>query len=180
MLVRVAGTHGGDDFELIDNSEALATFVALHLTADLYISDYVDYRSTDGYFRKYRAIVTAGIVFPYHLAIGTHWKLHHFRTDMGSHAWMQHEEEAFLRNPNTVLTKAHRDALSAIDLKLGLEFYGVDFGIARDGVMVIFEVNASMLVQPDDSAFAYKMATNERVKAAYAAMLAQAASGAHL
>src|SRR5262249_36456539 len=152
-----AGTHGGDAFELIENNTALAKFVAAHPNADFYVSEYVDYRSSDGYFRKYRAIVIAGELFPYHLAIGTHWKVHHFRTDMSSHPWMQGEEEAFLKDSQRVLTAAHRNVFTAIDARLGLEFYGVDFGIAPDGAMVVFEANASMLVQPDDSAFAYKM-----------------------
>ena len=37
---------------------------------------------------------------PYHLAIGDDWKVHHFRTDMADHRWMQEEEElALLSDP---------------------------------------------------------------------------------
>jgi glutathione synthase/RimK-type ligase-like ATP-grasp enzyme len=174
ILVRQAGTHGGDKFERVDDAAGLTAFIKADATRSFYLCNYIDYRSADGYFRKYRMIVVRGRGIPYHLAIGAHWKIHHFRTDMANQAWMQQEEEAFLRTPESVLSNAHRAALDAIARVLDLDFCGIDFAIDRDGTLVIFEANAAMLVQPDDSKFAYKAAANANVKAAFTEMLAAA------
>jgi glutathione synthase/RimK-type ligase-like ATP-grasp enzyme len=174
--VRRAGTHGGNDFELIGDAAALAQFIGGKIAADYYVSDYIDYQSADGYYRKYRAIFVGDKTVPYHLAIGSHWKVHHFRTDMAAQPWMQLEEEAFLGTPNAVLTPQHRATLAAIQKILGLEYCGVDFAIDRTGALVVFEANAAMLVQPDDSKFGYKAGVNDTVKAAFTAVLARAAA----
>ena len=104
MLARPVGTHGGDDFEKIEDPEALAAFLSQRPDHDHYLIEYIDYRSADDYFRKYRLIFVDGQILPYHLCIGSDWKLHHVNTDMANQPWMQQEEEAFLNNPTAVFS----------------------------------------------------------------------------
>ena len=61
---------------------ALATAFARVPSDDYYLTEFCDYRSADGQFRKYRFIFVDRAVYPYHLAIGPHWKLHYWRVDM--------------------------------------------------------------------------------------------------
>jgi hypothetical protein len=96
LPVRLAGTHGGDDFDKCENRNDIAAFVARRPEANYYLTEYADYRSDDGWFRKYRFIFIDGEIWPYHLAIHDDWKVHHFRTGMANHAWMRQEEERFL------------------------------------------------------------------------------------
>src|SRR5262249_15124157 len=77
VLARPAGTHGGDDFEKIEDVAALSAFLAQYPEHDRYVIEYVDYGSVDGHFRKYRFIFVEDEVLPYHLAIGNGWKVHH-------------------------------------------------------------------------------------------------------
>ena len=56
---------------------ALASFLAERPGEDCYLIEYIDYRSADGHFRKYRFIFVDADILPYHLAIGSDWKLHH-------------------------------------------------------------------------------------------------------
>jgi len=56
LLVRVAGTHGGDDFDKFENWHDIAEFVAKRPDAIYYVIEYIDYRSTDDLYRKYRMI----------------------------------------------------------------------------------------------------------------------------
>ncbi|TAL03769.1 MAG: tetratricopeptide repeat protein [Rhodospirillaceae bacterium] len=178
LLLRVAGTHGGDDFERLNGVGEIAMFLAQHPADEYYLAEYVDYQSADGYFRKYRVIFVNGEVIPYHLAIGDQWKVHHFRTTMKDHPWMQEEEEAFLTTPECVFSPQHFAALHKIQSVFGLDFFGVDCAIDRNGDLLIFEANASMLVQPDDSKFPHKIPRNVQVKAAFQTMLARAAADA--
>ena len=70
VLARPVGTHGGDDFEKIENLAALSSFLAQRAEHDHYLIEYIDYVSADGLFRKYRFIFVDGQILPYHLCIG--------------------------------------------------------------------------------------------------------------
>ena len=176
LLVRLAGNHGGDDFEMFRDPHAVAAFVARRPEADYYLIEFLDYRSADGYFRKYRLIGVHGLLFPYHLAIHDHWKVHHFRTDMAGHAWMRREEEAFLAAPQQVFDPPRLAALRAVLAATGLDYCGVDCALDARGDIVVFETNASMLVHDEtDPAFAYKNPYIAGIKAAFAARLARLA-----
>lgn len=171
VLARPTGTHGGERFEKIESFEALAEFISQNPDADHYMIEYVDYKSADNHFRKYRFFFVDGNIMPYHLAIGDHWKVHHNTTSMGDHQWMQDEEKAFLQNPQGVFSAKNYEALRAIGEAVGLEYFGVDCGLDREGNLVVFEVNASMIVHPYNEAFPYKTPFVENIKRAFRAML---------
>ena len=179
LLVRPAGTHGGDDFEKIEGADALAALLEQGADGDRYFIEYVDYRSADGYFRKYRFIFVDGQILPYHLAIADDWKVHHDSTDMADYAWMQQEEEAFLGDPGSVFNPGHYQMLREIQQRIGLDYFGIDCGLDRSGDLVVFEVNASMLVHGQNDDFPYKTPFVQRIKAAFDEMLRKfAMSGA--
>ncbi|MDB5603255.1 MAG: hypothetical protein JWP25_155 [Bradyrhizobium sp.] len=171
VLGRPVGTHGGDDFEKIDSLAELTVYLAHRAETDRYLIEYVDYRSADGYFRKYRFIFVDDQILPYHLAIADTWKIHHVSTDMANQAWMQQEEEAFLNDPAIVFNPGHYQALRAIQQCIGLEYFGIDCGLDACGNLVVFEVNASMLVHDDNEQFPYKTPAVVRIKSAFDAML---------
>ncbi|MGD0430158.1 MAG: tetratricopeptide repeat protein [Acetobacteraceae bacterium] len=174
LLARVAGPHGGDDFDKFDNWADIAGFVSKNPDANYYLIEYINYRSNDGFFRKYRVIFVDGEILPYHLAIHDDWKVHHFRTDMANHAWMKTEEECFLSDLGSVFDAAHQDALLAMARATELDYGGIDCGICRDGRIVVFEANASMLVHDEKNAdFAYKNPYIAKIKHAFDAMLAR-------
>jgi tetratricopeptide (TPR) repeat protein len=174
ILVRVAGTHGGDDFEKFDDWDAIADFISRHPEAYYYMIEYVDYRSLDGYFRKYRVIFVDDEIMPYHLAIHDDWKVHHFRTDMANHDWMKKEEEHFLEDIGGAFTAAHQDTLRAMAKATGLDYGGIDCGIDRNGRIVVFEANAAMLVHDESNdEFAYKNRYVAVIKNAFETMLSR-------
>jgi tetratricopeptide (TPR) repeat protein len=172
LLVRVAGTHGGDDFDKVEDWDDVVDFVAENPEAAYYVIEYVNYRSDDGFFRKYRVIFIDDKIFPYHLAIHDDWKVHHFRTDMANHDWMRKEEERYLQDMGSVFNAAHQDALRAMAKATELDYGGIDCGLDRDGRIVVFEANASMLVHDEKTAdFAYKNPYIARIKQAFDAMM---------
>jgi tetratricopeptide (TPR) repeat protein len=178
VLARPVGTHGGDDFEKVETPDALAAFLSQHPEIDHYLIEYIDYRSADGFFRKYRFIFVDDQILPYHLAISNDWKVHHVSTDMVNQQWMQQEEEAFLNDPAIVFAPGHYEVLRAIQQRIGLEYFGIDCGLDCSGNLVVFEVNASMLVHERNDDFPYKAPFVIRIKTAFDAMLRKfAASG---
>jgi len=180
VLARPAGTHGGDDFEKIESLDELARFLARHPKADHYVTEYVDYASPDGHFRKYRFMFVGDEILPYHLAIGNDWKVHHISTDMADQPWMQQEEAAFLADPAAVFNAANYQALRAVRERFGLDYFGIDCGLDPDGNLVVFEVNASMLVHDDNAEFPYKDPFVRVIKTAFNAMLRSRAGRSRL
>ncbi|MGA2287342.1 tetratricopeptide repeat protein [Bradyrhizobium sp.] len=178
VLVRPVGTHGGDDFEKIEDPVELASLLAQRPNTDRYLIEYIDYRSADTYFRKYRFIFVDEEILPYHLAIAGDWKVHHDGTDMVDHRWMQQEEEAFLHNPGTVFNSDHYRVLREIQRRIGLDYFGIDCGLDRSGNLVVFEVNASMLVHGQNEQFPYKAPFVHRIKSAFNEMLRKCAGAA--
>jgi tetratricopeptide (TPR) repeat protein len=178
LLLRMAGAHGGETFEKIDGPEDITNFLDARDAGSFYVTRYVDYRSADGFFRKYRFVLTDRDIVPYHLAIGEGWKVHHYTTSMHQHAWMQEEEKLFLENPGSVFSPEHFAAMAAIRDAVGLEFFGIDCAHDRAGRLLVFEVNASILVHNDNADFPYKIPFCLQIKRALGAMLTRIARSA--
>ena len=149
-LIRTAGTHGGDALERISDLNQLHDFCARHPAEYYYLTDYVDYRSCDGWFRKYRFIFINRQVHPFHLAIMDHWKIHYWRAGMVNDAWKCAEEERFMRNAADVFPAPAMAAIQQIAQRLDLDYAGLDCGLMPDGRVIIFETNAAMLTHLND------------------------------
>jgi Flp pilus assembly protein TadD len=173
QVVRPAGSHGGEGLQRIDRTADLLEYLNAMPCEAYYLSDYCDFRSRDGFFRKYRFIFVDGAVYPYHLAIGTDWKVHYWRVDMDAAPWMKREEAAFLADYRSVFPGALADMVGTVARRLGLDYAGMDCGLCPDGRIVLFEANANMLVHLADSpeAFPYKHRYVPRIVDAVADMI---------
>ncbi len=173
LLLRSPGYHTGEHFERVETADDLRA-AADALPGDaLLVIGFVDTAGPDGAYRKYRAMTIAGGVYPLHLAISPGWKVHYFTSAMADDDAFRAEEEAFLADPAAAVGLAAMGALAAIAERLGLDYGGVDFGIARDGRIVVFEANATMVLlpPPTEAHFAYRRPYMERAITAARAML---------
>jgi hypothetical protein len=118
---------------------------------ELMAIEYLDAYRDDGCARKYRVMMIDGQLYPLHLAISRHWKVHYFTAAMADDAAHQAEEAAFLGDMHTVLGETAMAGLGTIQAALGLDFGGVDFALAADGKVLLFEANATMLIHPPDA-----------------------------
>ena len=176
VLVRPVGSHGGAGLVLAADAEALAA-TQVPPGADAYLTAYVDYRSPDGFFRKYRMIFVDRRPHPYHLAIGRHWMVHHQSTDMATDPARIAEEMAFLSDPAAAIGETALAAVAAIGARLDLDYGGVDFTLTADGRVLVFEANATMLthLEPEDGPFAAKNPHIRPIMEAFQAHLAAVA-----
>jgi tetratricopeptide (TPR) repeat protein len=150
VLLRSAGKHGGDTAQRIDNADALDRAVAeLADGTTTYVTAYHDYRSADGYFRKYRAIFVDRKPLPYHLAISPNWLVHYFSADMLDHPKKRAEELRYLQDMPAALGATAMQALADIGARMDLDYCGIDFSCLPDGRILLFECNATMLVHPE-------------------------------
>jgi hypothetical protein len=153
-------------------TSALASLPGPELTA----IGYLDSRGPDGKVRKYRVMMIDGHLYPLHVAISSHWKIHYFTAEMAERAEHRAEDAEFLENMPAVLGPRATTALEQIQSTLQLDYAGIDFGLSPSGDVLLFEANATMVVNPPepDERWAYRRPAVERIFAAVRRMLLSA------
>jgi len=173
LLLRTPGFHGGQHFVRVESSAGLADGVA-ELggpggdAAEVMAIEYLDARGADGWVRKYRVMMVGGQLYPLHLAISQQWKIHYFSADMRDRAEHRAEEAKFLADMPGVLGANAMAALEQLSAAIGLDYGGIDFALNQRGEILLFEANATMVVeQPDgDPRWDYRRAAVERIHGA--------------
>jgi glutathione synthase/RimK-type ligase-like ATP-grasp enzyme len=148
VLLRSPGFHGGDYFVSVFGSDALTEALRELPGDELLAIEWLNSRSEDGLFRKYRVMSIDGILYPMHLAISSQWKVHYFTSDTAANEAHRVEEAAFLEDFPAVIGPEGTAALQLISRTLGLEYCGIDFGIDRLGNILLYEANATMIITP--------------------------------
>jgi glutathione synthase/RimK-type ligase-like ATP-grasp enzyme len=135
---------------------------------DLIAIEYVETRSTDGAWRKYRVMAIDGVLYPVHLAIAHRWDVHYFSAATDERDEYRAEEARFLADPAAALGSRAWDALGRVRDALDLDYAGIDFALAADGRIVVFEANAAMtaLRPGPGERFAYRLPASDAVAAA--------------
>lgn len=150
LLMRPVHTQGGIGLVLAATATELAQCRALQ-SGPVYVSRFVDYRSADSWFRKYRIIFIDRKPYPYHLAISQNWMVHYQTAEMETCPWKLEEEKKFLQHPEAVIGVAGMQAIHAIGARMDLDYAGIDFSIMPDGRILVFEANPTMLAHPENS-----------------------------
>jgi len=178
LVLRPVYSHGGLDMELVRSAEEFHRYCKRQ-SGPLYVSRFIDYRSGDGWYRKYRMIFIDRNPHAYHLAISRNWMVHYHNADMESHPWKLEEELAFLRDPEAVIGRNGMDAIRAIASRLDLDYAGIDFSLMPDGRVLVFEANSTMLVHPESATglLAPKNPYVQRILDAFEQLLARTAEG---
>ncbi len=173
LLVRTPGFHTGRHFLKVENGAALAGAVETLPGQEVMVIEFLDARGADGKVRKYRAMMIGGDLYPLHVAISSQWKIHYFTAEMAERADHRAEDAEFLDNMAGVLGERAMEGLQRIQSALGLDYGGIDFGLNAAGDVLLFEANATMVVNPPDSdeRWAYRRPAVERIFAAVRRML---------
>ena len=173
LLLRTPGFHTGRHFLRVEGPEALAAAVAQLPGRELTVIEFLNARGADGKVRKYRVMMIDGQLYPLHVAISSHWKIHYFTAEMAEQADNRAEDAEFLENMPGVLGPRAMQALAHIQATLGLDYAGIDFGLSDAGDLLLFEANATMVVNPPepDERWAYRCQAVERIFAAVRRML---------
>jgi hypothetical protein len=175
LLLRTPGFHTGQHFRLVDHRAALRDAMATLPGDDLLAIQYLDASGPDGMARKYRVMFIDGALYPLHLAISEDWKVHYFTAAMTTNAAYRDEERRFLDDMPAVLGQRAMAALTGICTALALDYAGVDFALANDGSVLLFEANATMAVIPPgpDPIWDYRRLATDDVSLAVTRMLAR-------
>ena len=173
MLVRAVGAHCGKDLLRVETVAELAPWLESQPAQAFYVSPYVDYRSPDGLFRKYRIVLIDGEPFASHLAIAEHWMINYMNAHMELSPARRAEEAAFMDGFASGFAAQHREALAAIHARLGLDYLVIDCAETRTGELLVFEVDSAALVHAEDPVdlFPYKQPAMAKLFQAFVALL---------
>lgn len=150
VIIRPVGSHAGLGLERLERPDDFAPYALRTPSHRYFVSPFVDYSSSDGFFRKYRIVFVDGEPYPVHLAISQTWMIHYYNAPMAENRWMRDEEAAFLANIEDVFDGPRMDALRAIASAVGLEYFGIDCAVTSEGKVLVFEADPAMLVHTSD------------------------------
>jgi hypothetical protein len=173
VIVRPRGSHAGKGLAKLDDSAAIAHYLVEHSQESFFISRFVDYRSDDGLFRKYRIVFIDSHPYACHLAIADRWDLWYLNAGMSDSADKRFEEETFMSTFDTGFAQRHCAALSGLSKRIGLDYFTVDCAETKEGSLLIFEADNTAIVHDMDppDIFPYKAPQMRKVFDAFAAML---------
>ena len=141
VIARLVGTQTGRTQILIESAGEWARFHGISWRErEVYLTQYVECRDLDGFYRKQRLGFVGGRAFPISLQTGRMWSVHSaIRPPEGVSS-----EEIWLEAFEATMLPQLEERLTEIFKRVGLEFFGMDFSLRPDGNIVVFEVNASM------------------------------------
>jgi glutathione synthase/RimK-type ligase-like ATP-grasp enzyme len=177
LLLRPVGDHGGENLALVRDDAEKRAWLAANQGDGVLVMPFLDFRSADGHWRKYRLIFVDRRVWPFHLAICDDWLAHYWRAGMRRSAWKKAEEAEFLADWRAVFGAKAALAAEEIARRLDLDYGGIDCALTRDGTLVLFEANACMLLHLDEpeAAFPYKHRHVPLIRDAFTRMVLQRA-----
>jgi glutathione synthase/RimK-type ligase-like ATP-grasp enzyme len=143
VLVRVAGSHGGLDMVRISGPGAIHEASALKRNGrSLYVTEFRDFVSPDGHYRKARIVVVGERIFLRHFVVGNEWLLHTDRRAKNT----EQEERAMFADFDAKWVPRLQPIFSEIANRLDLDFFGVDCCIDFAGQVLLFEANSCMYI----------------------------------
>lgn len=142
VILRRTGTHGGKIVGLFDT---ISELVAALTPGEHIATQFIDFSSADGLYRKYRVYFIGQRRILRHLIITDSWNVHvRERTRyMAEYPALVEEEKALFASAEPF--SPHVNAVfDEVRARMPLDFFGMDFGITRDGDVILFEANATM------------------------------------
>ena len=173
-IIRPRHSHAGTGLARIADQNDLRRYLADNSAEnEFFVAPFIDYRSKDGLWRKFRVVFVDGIALPFHMAIHDDWAIWYYNAGMGRDASKRAEEARFLTNFSAVFPPQAMRALEAITDRIGLDYFGLDCGLMPDGTLVVFEVETGMIVhdRPEGELFAYRQLPARRIVTAFTAMI---------
>ncbi|HMI40043.1 MAG TPA: hypothetical protein VK485_02285 [Sphingomicrobium sp.] len=157
VILREAGTHTGKIVGLFGGLDELEP--ALAGGEDHIATEFVDFKSDDGLYRKYRVFFIGKQMIFRHMLVSDGWNVHakDRKRFMAERPELVSEEERMFASPDGAFAPEVREVLKTVRERIALDYFGMDFGIAADRRVVLFEANAAMNFFPflADPQFAY-------------------------
>lgn len=181
LLLRPVDSHGGAGLSKIESAEDLALFLLITAGDAFYVTQYIDYRGPDGWFRKYRIAFVDGAPYLCHMAASQRWMVHYLNAGMAESVAKRAAEAEAMAEFDTGFAACHRGAFAGLCGVIGLDYFSIDCTQAPDGTLLVFEADVAAIIHSmdDPAIYPYKAAPMQRCYDAFAAMLKRRAGHGH-
>lgn len=156
LILREAGAHTGQIVGLVADSDELRRNLQGRRT--YYATEFVDFRSEDGRYRKYRFFFIGDAIIFRHMVVSDRWNVHGRDRErfMAGAADLIAEEKRLFELGLDGFGPSVAPMLAEVRARMGLDFFGLDCAIGGHGA-ILFEANATMNFLPfvDDPQFDY-------------------------
>lgn len=173
FIFREAGAHGGKSTLLVRSIEEIHSLEQFAFDGRaFYITEFIEFVSKDGMYRKYRIVMVDGKPYARHMIASSSWAIHvESRDELMPHRDdLRKEEKAFIGHGSDELSSM----LEEIYEKIGLDFFGLDFALNEEGKPILFEVNACMntiSVSQSPEPFSYHNIRHQQIRDAVNRMI---------
>ena len=172
LILRETGTHGGKITGRFDQIEKAVG--AMEEAREHIATQFVDFASADGLYRKYRVFFIGPRIILRHMLVSDDWNVHAKSRAgfMAERPKVVAEERALMESDEPFAPNVQQ-VLEAVRGRMDLDFFGMDFAITQAGEVVLFEANATMSFFPfsRDPQFEYLQRCFEPVQSAFRELL---------
>lgn len=148
FIIRKNGHHNARFIELIKNYDELSllnTWFEDEKHIELVCIDYIDNPNSIGWYSKYRVFCVDGVFFPLHLLVSDSWCVKpNSRGFMKNNPITIEEDIKFIETFDDYFLPIYEESLSEMNKRIGLDCWGMDFTILKNGDLHVFEANSCM------------------------------------
>jgi hypothetical protein len=141
VIIRPTGSHTGQDMVFVESQDEWHKIFTIPWGGlEMYMTQWVDFQSAQGEWRKLRLSITPDRIGLRHILFGENWLIHAMERDNDT---VDREMEILQSADDWV---ALQQIGSDIRDRMGMDYFGVDLGYKSDQEFVLFEANASMSI----------------------------------
>ena len=173
FLIRPVDTHGGNGFFHMPSHHALSEYLNTYVADSYFVTEFVDYRDSLGFFRKNRIAFIDLKPYICHRATADHWMISYKNAHMELSQSKRDDEQSFMENFDSDFVARHAHSLREMAYRINLDYVVVDCAETQTGELLIFEADNAAWIHDTDpvSIFPYKHAVMSHAFSAFREML---------
>jgi hypothetical protein len=173
VIIRPIDSHAGNNLEKIDNPSQLTNYLTTNTCTHFFVAKFVDYKNSDGQYKKYRVMFIDQQPYVAHMAISDHWLIHYLNAGMVDSAAKRFIEAQVMGSFDNDFAIKHKRAFEQLNQAVGLEYFGIDCAETKEGKLLVFEACASLNIHAMDceKTFPYKKPQMQKIFDAFLQML---------
>ncbi len=149
LITRTLTAQEGKGMTKVDSRAALAAVLSDGCPDKFFVTQFVDSRGGNKFFRKIRAAVVQDEIIIVRVDYDHFWKIYARKSDERvafylNNADLLDAEKRICADPEAGLGRSAVQSLRAIRRRIPLDVFGIDFDVAPDGRVVFYEANATM------------------------------------
>jgi tetratricopeptide (TPR) repeat protein len=149
LITRTLTAQRGIGMTKVDSRDALNEVLASGFPKEFFVTEFVDSRGGNKFFRKIRAAIVKDEIIIVRVDYDTHWNIHGRKSEKRVPFYLENlylldEEKRICLNPEAGLGRSAVQSLRAIRNRIPMDVFGIDFDVDADGRVVFFEANATM------------------------------------